>query len=78
MNICNNSQKLYACKYCSKLLKEKISRHLATVHKNEDEIRKLNLIIKMKREKGKKMSEAAKARQKIIEKEKSLRNFRYI
>lgn len=77
VNTSDNSQKLYACKYCNKLLKGKISRHLATVHKNEDEIRKLNLIPKMKREKGKKMSEAAKARQKIIEKERSVGNFKF-
>lgn len=77
VNCKSASEKLYSCKYCGKLLKGKIARHLTTVHKNEKEIKELNLIPKVHREKGKKLNEAARARLKIIAKERNYGNFKY-
>lgn len=77
VNFKNSSEKIYCCKYCGKLLKGKIARHLSTVHKNEKEIKALNLIPKVRREKGKKLNESARARLKIITKERNCGNFKY-
>ncbi|KAF5306232.1 hypothetical protein FQR65_LT18583 [Abscondita terminalis] len=72
---CKNEPKQFACKFCGKILKHKIARHLQTVHKDEDEVKKLSLIPKIKRVKGKQLSHYEKTRARMIREMNSKGNF---
>ncbi|XP_044757076.1 uncharacterized protein LOC123315447 [Coccinella septempunctata] len=72
----DSGTKKYSCKYCNKLV-AKLARHIETVHKDEEEVKKLSLINKTKREKNQPLSAAARERLEMIKKIRAKGNFEH-
>lgn len=72
----NSGTKKYSCKYCHKLV-AKLVRHIETVHKDLEEVKKLSLISKVHREKDKSLGESARARLDIINRIRAKGNFQH-
>lgn len=68
--------KKYSCKYCHKLV-AKLARHIETVHQDLDEVKKLKLLPKIRREKNKSLSMSSRARLKIINAIRAKGNFEH-
>lgn len=72
----NSGTKKYSCKYCHKLV-AKLSRHIETVHKDCEEVKKLSLIPRTVRKRNEPITASARERLEIIKKIRTKGNFEH-